>query len=217
MGIPWDPIEFIGQAGKLGHPFHQLSKSNKPLEELIEQLVYKPSVVRSKRKSYIERWSRRAKALEPEEAKLKAGMSQHRRKLLDSKRILLFKEMLEDIRYDDIGVVQEIIEGATLTGDIPVTGVLDAKLKPARIDVSELMEISEQVKQQIRHRTVSCGNREMDALLWSKTLEEVDKGHLEGPFEFESVPDDCLISSRFPIMQGDKLRPIEQLLLKPHQ
>ena len=71
------------------------------------------------------------------------------------------------------------------------------------------MEISEQVKQQIRHRTVSCGNREMDALLWSKTLEEVDKGHLEGPFEFESVPEDCLISSRFPIMQGDKLRPID--------
>ena len=171
--------------------------------------MYKPSVVRSKRKSYIERWSRRAKALEPEEAKLKAGMSQHRRKILDSKRILLFKEMLEDIRYDDIGVAQEIIEGATLTGDIPVTGVLDAKLKPARIDVSELMEISEQVKQQIRHRTVSCGNRETDALLWSKTLEEVDKGHLEGPFEFESVPEDCLISSRFPIMQGDKLRPID--------
>ena len=159
VGIPWDPIEFIGQAGKLGHPFHQLSKSNKPLEELIEQLVYKPSVVRSKRKSYIERWSRRAKALEPEEAKLKAGMSQHRRKILDSRRILLFKEMLEDIRYDDIGVVQEIIEGATLTGDIPVTGVLDAKLKPARIDVSELMEISEQVK---------TANPAQDRFMWEQ-------------------------------------------------
>ena len=46
-------------------------------------------------------------------------------------------------------------------------------------------------------------------MLWSKTLEEVDKGHLEGPFEFESVPADCLISSRFPLMQGDKLRPID--------
>ena len=68
-------------------------------------------------------------------------MAPHRRKILDSKRILLFKEMLEEIKYDDIEVVQEIIEGATLTGDIQVTGVLDAKFKPARIDVSELMEI----------------------------------------------------------------------------
>ena len=33
--------------------------------------------------------------------------------------------MLEDIRYDDVGVVQEIIEGATFTDDIPVTGVQD--------------------------------------------------------------------------------------------
>ena len=209
VGIPWDPIEFIGQAGKMGHPFHQLSKCNKFLEELVEQLVYRPSVVRSKRKSYIAQWSDRAKTLEPEEARLKAGMTPHRRKILDSKRILLFKEMLEEIKYDDVEVVQEIIEGATLTGDIQVTGVLDAKFKPARIDVSELMEISEQIKQQIRDRTVSCGNAETDALLWSKTLEEVDKGHLEGPFEFESVPADCLISSRFPIMQGDKLRPID--------
>ena len=209
VGIPWDPIEFIGQAWKMGHPFHQLSKCNKFLEELVEQLVYRPSVVRSKRKSYIARWSDRAKTLEPEEARLKAGMTPHRRKILDSKRILLFKEMLEEIKYDDVEVVQKIIEGATLTGDIQVTGVLDAKFKPARIDVSELMEISEQIKQQIRDRTVSCGNAETDALLWSKTLEEVDKGHLEGPFEFESVPADCLISSRFPIMQGDKLRPID--------
>ena len=209
VGIPWDPIEFIGQAGKLGHPYHQLSKSNRFLEELIEQLVYKPNVVRSKRKSFIERWSNRARTLEPEEAKLKAGMAPHRRKILDSERILVFKEMLEEIRYDDMEVVQEIIEGATLTGDIQVTGVLDAKFKPASIDVSELMEISEQVKQQIRQRTVSCGNGETDAMLWSETLEEVDKGHLEGPFEFESVPADCLISSRFPLMQGDKLRPID--------
>ena len=49
---------------------------------------------------------------------------------------------------------QELIDGATLTGEIPVTGVLDTKLKPARIDIDELMSISDQVKQQIRSRTV---------------------------------------------------------------
>ena len=89
------------------------------------------------------------------EAELKAGMSEHRRKVLDSKRILLFQEMLKDINYDDMNVVQELIDGATLTGEIPVTGVLDTKLKPARIDFDELMSISDQVKQQIRSRTVS--------------------------------------------------------------
>ena len=209
VGIPWDPIEFIGKAGKLGHPFHQLSKSNKPLEDLIDLLVHKPTAVRSRRKIFIDRWARRAKELAPEEAKLKAGMSEHRRKILAPKRILLFKEMLEDIQYDDLGVVQEFIDGATLTGDIPVTGVLDAKLKPARINIEQLMDIAEQVKQQIHCRTVSSGDQEMDSLLWEKTLEEVKKGHLEGPFEFDSIPKNCLASSRFPLMQGGKLRPID--------
>ena len=181
VGIPWDPIEFIGKAGKLGHPFHQLSEINKPLEDLIDLLVQKPTAVRSRRRTFIDRWARRAKELAPEEAKLKAGMSEHRQKILAPKRILLFKEMLEDIQYDDLGVVQELIDGATLTGDIPVTGVLNAKLKPARIDIEQLMDIAEQVKQQIHCRTVSSGDEEMDSLLWEKTLEEVKKGHLEGP------------------------------------
>ena len=209
VGIPWDPIEFIGKAGKLGHPFHQLSKINKPLEDLIDLLVQKPTAVRSRRRTFIDRWARRAKELAPEEAKLKAGMSEHRQKILAPKRIRLFKEMLEDIQYDDLGVVQELIDGATLTGDIPVTGVLDTKLKPARIDIEQLMDVAEQVKQQIKCRTVSSGDEEMDSLLWEKTLEEVKKGHLEGPFEFDSIPKNCLASSRFPLMQGGKLRPID--------
>ena len=143
------------------------------------------------------------------EAELKAGMSEHRRKVLDSKRILLFQEMLKDINYDDMNVVQELIDGATLTGEIPVTGVLDTKLKPARIDIDELMSISGQVKQQIRSRTVSSGDHDMDKLLWEKTVEEAGKGHLSGPYSFDSLPQDCLVSSRFPLLQGGKLRPID--------
>ena len=140
-------------------PFHQLSKINKPLEDLIDLLVQKPTAVRSRRRTFIDRWARRAKELAPEEAKLKAGMSEHRQKILAPKRIRLFKEMLEDIQYDDLGVVQELIDGATLTGDIPVTGVLDTKLKPARIDIEQLMDVAEQVKQQIKCRTVVAMRR----------------------------------------------------------
>ena len=79
VGIPWDPIEFINKAGKTGHPFHQLSKMNKPLEELIEQLVHRPSSVRSRRKSYLDKWTKRSRVLEPEEEKLKSSMSKHRK------------------------------------------------------------------------------------------------------------------------------------------
>ena len=209
VGIPWDPIEFINKAGKTGHPFHQLSKTNTPLEELIEQLVHKPSSVRSRRKSYLDKWTKRSRILEPEEEKLKSSMSEHRKHILGSKRILLFKEMLEDVGYDDVEVVNEFISGATLTGGVPVTGVLDVNLKPARIELEQLMEISEQVTEQIFARTVSSGDIEVDKLLWAKTLEEVDRGHLSGPYQIDALPHGCLVNSRFPIIQGGKLHPID--------
>ena len=202
VGIPWDPIEFINKAGKTGHPFHQLSKMNKPLEELIEQLVHRPSSVRSRRKSYLDKWTKRSRVLEPEEENLKSSMSKHRKHILGSKRILLFKEMLEDVGYDDVEVVNEFISGATLTGGVPVTGVLDVNLKPARIELEQLMEISEQVTEQIFARTVSSGDNEVDKLLWAKTLEEVDRGHLSGPYQIDALPHGCLVNSRFPIIQG---------------
>ena len=49
----------------------------------------------------------------------------------------------------------------------------------------------------------------MDKLLWEKTVEEAGKGHLSGPYSFDSLPQDCLVSSRFPLLQGGKLRPID--------
>ena len=71
------------------------------------------------------------------------------------------------------------------------------------------MGMAEQVEQQIYARTTSSGDSEMDDLLWQKNLEEVKKGHPAGPLEFETLPEDCLVSSRFALMQGDKLRPID--------
>ena len=150
--------------------------------------------------------------LEPEEENLKSSMFKHRKHILGSKRILLFKEMLEDVGYDDVEVVNEFISGATLTAGVPVTGVLDVNLKPARIELEQLMEISEQVTEQIFARTVSSGDNEVDKLLWAKTLEEVDRGHLSGPYQIDALPHGCLVNSRFPIIEVASYR---QLYVKP--
>ncbi|CAE7257711.1 unnamed protein product [Symbiodinium sp. CCMP2592] len=58
------------------------------------------------------------------------------------------------------------------------------------------------------HKLSKC-NKEIDQLLWDKTMEEVQSGYLSGPYDFESLPKRCLVSSRFPLLQGEKLRPID--------
>ena len=59
-------------------------------------------------------------------------MFKHRKHILGSKRILQ--------GYDDVEKVNKFISGATLTGGVPVTGVLDVNLKPARIELEQLMD-----------------------------------------------------------------------------
>ena len=40
-------------------------------------------------------------------------------------------------------VVDEMVQGCSLVGEVPVTQVLDAKLKPARISVEQLGDMTE--------------------------------------------------------------------------
>ena len=57
-----------------------------------------------------------------------------------------------------------------------MTGVLETKLKPARIDIEQLMDIAEQVKQQIYCRTVTSGDVEIDSFCGRKLLRKSIKG-----------------------------------------
>ena len=90
-----------------------------------------------------------------------------------------------------------------------MTDVLDAKLKPARISVEVLNELRDQCNHVVLSRAVSCGDAALDGELWSKTLEEVVKGHLLGPFEVDQLPAGAFVNNRFPIKQADKVRPID--------
>ena len=42
-------------------------------------------------------------------------------------------------------------------------------------------------------------------------MEEVAKGWSEGPFSFDELPEGAVVSKRFAIQQGQKVRPIDDL------
>ena len=45
--------------------------------------------------------------------------------------------------------------------------------------------------------------------MWQKTLSELDRGWLLGPFEPEEVPDGYTLSRRFGVVQGQKVRCVD--------
>ena len=42
-----------------------------------------------------------------------------------------------------------------------------------------------------------------------KPFEEVEKGHLLGPYDVDQLPAGAFVNNRFPIKQADKVRPID--------
>ncbi len=54
------------------------------------------------------------------------------------KRVLLIKEMLAEINYEDSGAVDILVEGSSLAGEIPKIPVWSDKFKPAMSTIQQL-------------------------------------------------------------------------------
>lgn len=57
--------------------------------------------------------------------------------------------------------------------------------------------------------TVSAGSNELDQQLLEETREELNKGWAEGPFELHELEDGATVPRRFPLVQGNKTRMID--------
>lgn len=127
------------------------------------------------------------------------------------KRVLLFAEILQAEGYQDMGVVQELLGGTSLVGQVPCTGVFDRSFKPASLSVSELLANSPEVNRKIFFSSRSSGDAAVDQTVYEKTLEERDEGWLRGPISFESLPEGSVLSRRFGLKQPNKIRLIDDL------
>ena len=71
------------------------------------------------RAEWFARWTSRAKVLAKDESELKASMVDHVARILQPKRLLLWREILAELGYPDIGVIDERVTGTELVGEVP--------------------------------------------------------------------------------------------------
>ncbi len=180
------------------------------LREVIEEQASKPQYeIQELRNRFLSRWIVRAKELTEEEKSLKESLETHVAEAVKNKRLLLFKELLVETGFPDLGVIDELTLGVNLVGDVPVTGMLPFKYKPALIAEEALSKHAAFVRPSVVHSCCSSGDRSIDLEVWNKTLDEVSSGWLEGPLEAEAVPLDSCISRRFGLQQKHKIRLID--------
>ena len=209
-GIYHSPEEFVAKAVEAGHPhgMHQL------LPQILSTAVRRnANLTVSERATHrtnkIKQWLVWAKELAAEEEMLKQSMHKDVRAILANKKIKLWEKILLDAKYPDMGVVQEFVQGTSLIGEVEQCGLWPSKFAPALITESELLEISERDKSATLFRVSSSPNPSTDEAVWQKTMDEVKKGWLEGPLLPTTVPDHCPLSRRFGVVQGPKIRCVD--------
>ena len=63
--------------------------------------------------------------------------------------------------------------------------------------------------QAILAMTCSCGDEALDRQVLAETRAELEKQWARGPFELDALPEGAVISRRFPLVQSNKVRMID--------
>jgi hypothetical protein len=117
LGIPREPWDFVDKAVKAGHPRSLAIHLNGDVMEMLKQnFAEEPYKVIKERATFLKRWTSRCKELEAQESVLHSKLEPHLQSVLSGKRLLLLKEMLQELEYPDSNLVDEICQGFKLSG-----------------------------------------------------------------------------------------------------
>ena len=210
FGAVWSPEQFLRQACSVTHPFDSFSGVPKVVGQACDDVAnMKFEDIVNFRCSKLGAWLKLAAELKSEEAALKSSMSSSRRKILESKRLLLMKKVILDEGYEDVGLADDLLSGFSLVGDVPKSHVLPHKMSPSTLSTTDLQSNAAKANKALRFMTRSSGDQDLDQKLWERTQVELQRGWLLGPYSWDSLPTPAVVSRRFPISQSEKVRPID--------
>ena len=164
FGLPWDYEGFIQKACETGHPAAKYSSVPWELSKAIEQQsLWSAEQLANYRIAWCRKWLKRCKELAAdEEVDRNSNRSPHVAAATEGKRILLTQEILSDIGYEDMSVLDLLRSGATLAGEVPKCPVFPRQFKPCLLTMEQLVETSQKRNQMILNMTVTSGSPELD-------------------------------------------------------
>eukprot|EP00435_Cladocopium_sp_Y103_P071464 s958_g37.t1 len=206
IGIPKTPEQFIDDAVAKGHPRSLIARVLEIAKNAIHDLLHEPLHVRfKKRAAFFAKWLRRSLELKEQEAKLHASLPAHLQRVLEGKKLLLWKEILLDLQYPDAGVIDDAIKGFSLTGWAPDTGVFEPWVRKPDYSLEHLLKLAPALNAAVTGSLTSAAETEHDQFVWDETQAEVNQGWLTPTVH--SHPE-C-IAKRFPLPQANKVRLID--------
>jgi len=104
VGLPWSTADFVAEAQRVAHPLDREVKVPPSVAKVIfEAATGGPKAVAERRRATLARYAQMAAQLQTAEEELHSKLHPDVESVVKGKNILLFKQMLRDIRYDDLG------------------------------------------------------------------------------------------------------------------
>ena len=206
---------FTQIARQLWHPYDELRNLPGDLVRVIFQhLSQAPDAVTRGRIATLTDWAKHAKALSELETQLKSNMNPNVAKIMAPKRILLMRSIAIDMKWPDLALFDELVEGFKIVGPVTESGIFKQGITLAEISPQQLRDRTKYLKPMIIGRAKLSDGNELQRQLYDTTLEEAgEKNWLEGPFQPIQIDDimgsNWLPVRRFGVLQKDKLRPID--------
>lgn len=207
FGLPWSVEQFVEQGNMAPHPKTLALSLEKDLVETISfNCNHSPWTISKMRISWVKKWIARSAELQPQEKLLFADSPPHVKRIGECKRVLLAKEMLREIGFEDVSALDVFHLGASLVGPISAIPGFPNKFRPALTTVKQL-----ETSAAIRNKATlllarSSGDCELDARVWQETCSEIQRGWLEGPYELSSLEHGAVISHRFGLLQRNRTK-----------
>ena len=210
FGVYHSEAEFVSQAIKAGHPRDLYGQLPAEMQNCVDSLSVMPEAsVIAKRAAWFTKWTCRARELQLEPDPEWIIEDPAMANILDQKRLQLLDEIISEEGYDDTSLARDIKDGFDLVGIVPTSGILPGKVVPATLHPDELCANAPRANEALKLSLGSCGDAQLDHELWEKTMKEVEAGWLVGPLEWEQLGPSDVISHRFPLKQGARVRPID--------
>ena len=174
FGVYFSEQEFLQKALELEHPFDTplpLEESNLQSIAFIRECG--PASTAQFRAKQLRYYVDRAAALEEDERQLHSQLQDHLKPVLKRKRLLLFREMLNDAKVEDPHLFDEVCNGFRLIGNLSPSGQFQPHWKPAGLSTQQLRQTSLWAQQAV---VGSCKrvleDAEVARAVWDETLSQ---------------------------------------------
>ena len=217
FGIYRSPSEFVSAARDLEHPFDSCKAVPDRILEIVASLLSSSPVdMLRHRLSVLHKWKTWAHELQADEDRLHESLDPGVASVLKGKKLLLLRKVAASLGWPDEALHDELIRGFRITGLQDASGVFGLDPRPASCTKEDLLKQSKHLRPALWAKIKGAPLDSLGRELWDITYAEyLDKSRLEEPRTFsqleQMMPEGWIPTRRFPVVQHDKLRPVDDL------